>query len=282
MYLELALSKAAHYGLCAPEEGIGMPPTAGGRLLAAAWIRDESVIENGAVAAGVCVKASTGVVEAEGIGERCIEEWIRGAPLMEGLGAPPQWVSKNDLRTVPDARLLEESAGGARVRHVFVELMSETKAKWRYLSLYRVFECGYLATILDSFNERFFESPMASVGEARVALESELTQFLALVTNAGLEAHFGRLHDAFESARGHGNKFAVALDRALRRVKQPEGVSSKEQKGVWLCYRIRCAIVHAGIETIVFDAFPDAAVCVEALLPACEAAVLEYVGVVAI
>jgi hypothetical protein len=89
------------------------------------------------------------------------------------------------------------------------------------------------------------------------------------------------LHDEFEKSKNSGNRFAAALEHSFQHSGQPKTIKGKGQKGVLICYKIRCAIVHAGASSPIFDAYPDGPACLEPLLPVCELAVLQFMGIAA-
>ena len=103
-----------------------------------------------------------------------------------------------------------------------------------------------------------------SLAAAATSLDSELNQFLALVQTSTLEKHFESVHDAFENARISGNRFAAALEHSFKQTGQIKVAKGKWQKGVLICYKIRCAIVHAGLTSPLFDAYADGPTCLGA------------------
>ena len=147
------------------------------------------------------------------------------------------------------------------------------------MSLYRIFEHGYLSEVFETLKSAFFASPKDSLAAATLSLESELNQFLTLVQHTGLDNTFATLHDEFEKSRASGNRFAAALEHSFQQSGQLKSLKTKWQKGVLICYKIRCAIVHAGVSSLIFDAYADGPACLEAVLPACESAVLQFMGI---
>ena len=268
-------------GVCTPEADVGVPPTAAAQVLVGAWLSEPTTLLGTALAPQKCVYSMMDAGGAPSFPFRLVKEWSQVWPLLEGSAAPPIWVSKDQMQLLSNSRILEKTIPASRFQDLLLEAVSEVKAKWRYLSIYRIFEHGYLATVFETLKSAFFSSPKESVAAAAAALDSELNQFFALAQNAALQVYFESLHDAFYGARASGNRFASALDHSLNQTGQVKLAKNKWQKGVLICYKTRCAIVHAGASSPIFDAYPDGPECLQVMLPACESALLQFVGITA-
>lgn len=151
------------------------------------------------------------------------------------------------------------------------EVLFERRVRWRYIALYRIFEAAYLVGLKKSLDANFIENPKQALALAQTALESELSTFKALVEEQKLETKFNEFREVVDS--DDANRFFHAIKRSLRNSK-----SSNHQKGAEYCYKIRCAIVHAGQGDVVFDRFADAESGVSMLLKNMETAVIELLG----
>ena len=197
---------------------------------------------------------------------------------MDGVKVPPVWFAKCQIVIADQARVISSSNASLRFEELFLEAVSEVKTKWRFLSLYRALEHGYLSELFHVLEGQFFAAPRESVTAALAALDSELSQFITLAEGAAINAHFEAFCDEFESIKTAGNRFALAVDRSIDKSGQLKALNGKWQKGVLIFYKIRCAIVHAGMSSPIFDAYPDGTACLDRLLPISEAAVLDYLG----
>ena len=157
----------------------------------------------------------------------------------------------------------------------------EIKPKWRYLSLYRILEHGYLSEVFHTLMTEFFSTPKDSLKKASDAVGSEFTQFMALAETGSLETDFQVLLDEFEKAKALPNQFAIKVDRSIQQGRELAGFTSPAnwRRGVLVCYKIRNAIVHAGLPSPIFEAFPDGSECLEALLPTLELLTLKFLGI---
>lgn len=277
-YLEIVYDGTVECAsVCTPESGGSFPPTAASQILVGAWFSDPTLVNEHGVAPRKVVRRVRAAGTSNPYFGRLIQEWAYVCPLLEGYAVQPIWATKNQIQITSTSRIHAGQATG--FQNLFVEAVSEVKTKWRYLSLYRVFEHGYLSEVFETLKLAFFASPKESLAAATASLDSELNQFIALVQHSNLNSHFVLLHDEFEKARAAGNRFAAALEHSFQQTGQIKAVKGKDQKGVLICYKIRCAIVHAGATSPMFDAYPDGPICLEALLPVCESAVLQFVGV---
>jgi hypothetical protein len=182
---------------------------------------------------------------------------------------PPKWMSQGRFEFQANGlgRHTSMLTGG-----MLQEVLSETRIKWRFVSLYRIFESAYLVGLKEKITGDFLDRPSQVLSEASAALESELKTFQKLVETRQLE-------DFFESIRvfvdgDSTNKFLSALKRPQRGKKTPSGW----RQGVSYTYRIRCAIVHGGQDDIVFDRYADGEAALKSLLDVLENAVLSLLG----
>lgn len=264
-------------GVCTPRPDAGAPPTDIGRALVGAWIAKEEIVNDKVVEAGLFVETRRGVLERSDFPSRCIGEWAKACALLENADRPPVWLGNSLVQIGSGARILAGQPN-MQFHDVFVEILSEVKPKWRFISLYRVFEHGYLELLFNKFRDGFFTAPRESAESLRSALDSEQAQFLELVREAKLEPHFDAIYGGFASLE-NSNRFAATIGRVLKsRGSGAELAKSRAEKAVAMCYQVRCAIVHAGSAAPVFEKFPDAPALLEAVLPDFERAVLEFVG----
>ena len=281
-YLEILLDGTLECaGVCAPTNAGSPPPTAASQVLVGAWFADQTLLNGTNIASQKVIRRIKAGSPATAFPSRVFNEWADVCPLLDGCASQPAWVTANQIQITSASRIQVGQSPGYRFQDLFVEAVSEVKTKWRYLSLYRIFEHGYLAEVFETLKSAFFASPKESLAAATTSLDSELNQFLALVQNAGLDGHFAALVDEFDKAKAAGNRFAAALEHSFQQSGQLKAIKGKGQKGVLICYKIRCAIVHAGMSSQIFDAYPDGPACLELLLPVCESAVLHFVGLTA-
>ena len=267
-------------GVCTPENSAGAPPTSASQFLVGAWFSDSTLLDKDKmILPQKIVKAVRSGITPQPFSVRLLAEWASICPLLEGTAVPPCWVSKNQLQLTSGSRLLAGMVSACRFQDLFIEAVSEVKTKWRFLSLYRIFEHGYLSGIFETLQSNFFDAPKESLNDATKSIASELNQFLLLVQQAGLDNTFESIYDEFEKMMSARNRFALALERSFQKDRQLDTLTTRSQKGVLVCYKIRCAIVHAGVSAPIFDAFRDGAACLEALLPVCELAVLQFLGI---
>jgi hypothetical protein len=187
---------------------------------------------------------------------------------VSALPKEPHWVSFARIEISAGALASDKDLIPGRLMQ---EVLSESRVRWRYVALYRIFESAYLVGLRQRLLSEFLQSPQEELANAQKALESELSSFKALVEEKKLEAQFDAIRSAVDGARQ--NKFLLAIKRALRHSK-----SSMHTTGVEYAYKIRCAIVHAGQKDVVFDRYEDAEEGVELVLSIMEEAVFELLG----
>lgn len=279
-YLELLnAGTVVSMAVLTPVEFEEKPSTAAGQTLAAAWFTNPSIID------GQKIKTQS-VVSAYRVGgplidfsSRLVLEWAAACLLFDGSMTSPSWILKAQISIAGEGRISSANNHGFRFEALFLEAVSEVKAKWRFLSTYRVLEHGYLSEVFQAVQAGFFTSPKETLEIGLDSLGSELKQFIALVNAAGLQTQFETFHDQFDQCIAGGNRFAIALNHSITKTGQTKQVNSKWQKGVLLFYKVRCAVVHAGITSPIFDAYPDGAACLETLLPTCEQVMLDFLGI---
>lgn len=183
--------------------------------------------------------------------------------------APPQWMSHGRFEFEADGlgRHTSMLTGG-----MLQEVLSETRIKWRFVSLYRIFESAYLVVLKEKITKDFLDRPSQVLSEASAALESELKTFQELVETRQLDAFFESIRVLVDG--DSTNRFLFALKRP-RRGKQS---STGWRQGVSYIYRMRCAIVHAGQDDIVFDRYADGEAALNIVLNVLESAVLSLLG----
>ena len=174
---------------------------------------------------------------------------------------------------------LTSQAAGLKYKELFLEAVAEYKNKWRFVSLYRILEHGCLFEIFQRLSVAFFSAPKDSLKIAQDCVQSELKQFLSFVEQASLQTQFESLFDQFEAAMAGGNQFAIAVEHSIQQNDQKNQGVGRWKAGVVVCYKIRCAIVHAGLSAPIFDAYPDGSFLLEALLPSLESTALSFLGV---
>ncbi|MFC2045886.1 hypothetical protein ACFLUH_04330 [Chloroflexota bacterium] len=160
---------------------------------------------------------------------------------------------------------------------LFKVAFEETAIKWRFLSLYRILERGYLKSILQNINQDFMKSPKSTVNDASQRLDAEYMQFIGLVTDNDLNSFFEDFADCIENLSSSMNKYAIMLKREISN--KETNKNSKYASGVLQCYRVRCSIVHASSSGLVIDEFDDADDALRSLIIPLESAVMKYLGI---
>ncbi|MEN3333732.1 MAG: hypothetical protein V7641_3097 [Blastocatellia bacterium] len=139
-YLELILDGSREgFGVQTPKPGLGVPPTQTGQALVKGWFADSSiVVDDTAIHEGLLLRGMASVPKHRDFSRRLIETWADVYPLLEGSNVPPPWVTQNQIIMFRGSRILSAESPGLRYENLFIEAVSEVKAKWRYLSLYRI------------------------------------------------------------------------------------------------------------------------------------------------
>jgi hypothetical protein len=189
----------------------------------------------------------------------------------------PAWVGRTQVLVDTDSLVLQPK--GSSYDDLFIEILYEPKVKWRFLSMYRVFEHGYLTAVLDTIKSAFLQNPKQSLADGLTQLESELNQLTNLIKLKDLQTHFEEFHDAFDVQLKDMNKYAWAIKSAVDRSGWLKQRPKKWELGVMLFYKLRCSIVHAGMNTPFYEGYDDAAACVNGLLAKTENACLGFLRI---
>lgn len=280
-FLEISLGSDARFrALLVPAGPSELPVTAAGRFLVENWAVNESLVADRMLLENVVITGEEGVVSSLGFCHDFVDAWIVAKAAFNGSPKPPKWLGVSTIHISPEARLTKTDIPVLKFTNLLLESISETKAKWRFLALYRIFEHGYLSEILQTIQRNFFGSPKETLDSCRISVESEVRQFDALCTSSGLEAYFERFLESFERSKSSFNRYACALDNSLNKDGQLNQLQGRAAaKGVLICYKIRCSIVHSGLSAPIFEAYPDAPLCVEDIIGDLESAALAFLGV---
>jgi len=182
----------------------------------------------------------------------------------------PQWTECNSVEL--DASGLvhrPEMMSG----NLLQEALCETRPRWRFVALYRVFESAYLLAVRDAFMDTFFSNPKAATDKTKKALEAEVNQFEEVVKLHQLQSYFEAVTAEVDALPA--NEFLQAVRRDIAPPNRPPVAW---ETGVAIIYKLRCSIVHAGQKSVIFDRYPDGNVALIALTPLLEKAVLALLG----
>ncbi len=250
------------------------PPTDVESLLVQAWLSSDRITDE-----KDCLRKNIVVFE-----------WLPKVPeatksVTRALsGVVPRGSSNQTTRSWSDAglvalkttsRLLQHN-DGELLRRLFGESATEQAPRWRFLSLYRILEHGYLENVFKDLASRFFSEPKESLDSATNALKSEVEQFVRLVDLNSLKSHFEEICRINDSLTASGNQFAILLEREA---KKRSTYQEAFKRGVALCYQTRCSIVHAGSHSVVFDKSPGGDTALLAFLPEMEKAAAQFLGI---
>jgi hypothetical protein len=252
------------------EDTLGPPPTAGEKMFVRLFSQDQSVFEE--VRKG-------GLLLASWTPARLSRE-VRDTLLASfGVSATPPaipssipWAQSVDIVLDPSSPFLQKGSLAA------VKLMNrafrQTEPRWKFLTLYQVLEHGFLLSILNALNSQFLQHPAQAINDAAEALKNDLTKFVELIKAHSLNSTFDELESNLKSIE-LTNRFAAALERQWQ--KESSRVQG-DQKGAFICYKIRCSIVHAG-DSLTYEAYTDADAAVILALSCLEKAVIKYAGI---
>jgi len=135
-------------------------------------------------------------------------------------------------------------------------------------------EARFLREVKEGLLASFPTEPKRSLENALSALKSEAVQLSRLAETK--KSHFEMIYHAIHDVAG-SNQLAAALMRKLS--EQPTETKSPEWKGgSALTYFLRCAIVHAGQKDMIYEAYPDGDILVEAIMEYVEEASLALAG----
>lgn len=266
---------------------IVLPPTEAEKVITRAWHLDERVVED----EGSDTKLILNRIfliwksgEYEKIGEhsrKAIYSLLHVSEQESESTCDAGWWDRTTFNLRGGCLLL---TGTKTDLILFKSAICETTARWRFLSLYRIFERGYLASILDTLNQEFMQSPASALSTAQKYLENECLQFVAFVRKHNLSDFFEEFSDSLQKLIDTDkNRYAIMLEKTCKedyffKILNREP-SSKDIKGVLLCYITRCSIVHAGSVSLVFDEFDDANDALRSLVVPMENAVMKYMGI---
>lgn len=163
---------------------------------------------------------------------------------------------------------------------LFKAAFGEIVIRWRFLSLYRILERGYLRSILQNINQEFMKSPKSTVNYASQRLDDEYSQFVGLVKAHQMDSFFEDFANCIESLSDSMNRYVIMLKREISENRLNK--NTKVENGVLQCYKVRCSIVHAGVGALVIDEFSDADDALRSLVVPLENAVIKYVGITTI
>ncbi|MBT0778934.1 hypothetical protein [Paracoccus sp. pheM1] len=164
---------------------------------------------------------------------------------------------------------------GARVAlDCLLNSYATSPLKFRFLELYRVMEALFLADVKKRLLDNFDAEPALALSAASNALQSELSQIVALA-----EPHKELFEECWTNLNDlkNTNRFVTALFKRLDN-KKANG-QGKWQSGAALIYQIRCAVVHAGEKDMIFENFTDGDAAILAILPTVEIAALRMLGI---
>lgn len=251
-----------------------LPPTDAEVLLVQAWLTTdkltnaEHLLRNNVVV----FEWLPGVPEAA----KAVTRAISGVSAISGPATTTRsWSNAGLVALNANSRLLDHK-DGEFLRRLFVESATETAPRWRFLSLYRILEHGYLENVFNELSHRFFTEPNDALEAATNSLKSELSQFIKLADKHGLKTYFEEISRINDSLVASGNQFAILVEReAKKKGSFPESY----KRGVAVCYQIRCSIVHAGTHSVVFDKSPGAEAALTAQLTEIEKAAAKFLGI---
>jgi hypothetical protein len=249
------------------------PPTDAEPVLVQAWFASEKLTDtDGQLRSNIVVFEWFPGISSEA---KAVIRALSGARGHDGSSTTSRsWENAGLVALRTTSRLLQHG-DSELLRRLFCESATEKVPRWRFLSLYRILEHGYLESVFSELSSRFFSEPREALETATKSLRSEVEQFVGLVDAHGLKPHFEeilRLNDALVAA---GNRFACLVDREAKK----QAYSESFKRGVALCYQIRCSIVHAGGYSVVFDKSPGGNEALIAHLPEMDKAVAQFLGV---
>jgi hypothetical protein len=175
-----------------------------------------------------------------------------------------------------NSRLIEKSSAYSNLLTLAAQ---EESIRWRFLGFYRILERGYLNAVLDSINQTFFQAPKMSIGNAEKILSNEINQLVELVKNYQLKSFFEQFAQEVKNLKKNGNRYVTTLDREYDTDPRKKDFQGAFQKGAFLCYKVRCSIVHAGGTSLIFEHFEDGEEALLELVMPLEQAVLKYLDI---
>lgn len=188
----------------------------------------------------------------------------------------PPWLEKSTLTLSKNSRLIEKSSAYS---NLLILAAQEKSIRWRFLGFYRILEHGYLNAVLESINQTFFQSPKMAIGEAEKTLSNEINQLVELVKNNQLKSFFEQFAQKAKILKNNGNRYVTMLEREYDSDPRKKDFQGMFQKGAFLCYKVRCSIVHAGGTSLIFEHFEDGEEALLELVMPLEQAVLKYLEI---
>lgn len=279
-----------HYSSDGTQTELSIPPTEAEKLLVRAWHSKKEVIEG--VSAGQDQLINNKIVILWRKGEyETFSEASRNAlyALLHASGTETssvcnekwweEWQKVTNFNLSNECCLLDYNKDKTD-SVLFKAAFGEIVIRWRFLSLYRILERGYLSSILQNINKEFMKSPRSTVAYASHRLEDDYSQFVDLVKTYQMDSFFEDFANYMESLSDGMNEYAIRLKREISEDRLNK--NSKVENGVLQCYKVRCSIVHAGSSALVIDEFSDADDALRSLLIPLENAVIKYVGITTI
>lgn len=254
-----------------------LPSTDAERLLVKAWnwspqlisLEDNRIIRNAVVVAWVNTRQPS---EEH---ERSVESLFCIGGKKAVAAHKATWTTASRINIRSNARILDS----ARKNTDLLRLANiEQDIRWKFLGFYRVLEYGYLKSVLESLERSFFRSPKSALAEAQESIGTEINQFINLIETCGLISYFDRFVDVADKLRMENNQFCSSLERQWDKETRKPQFSGKFKKGAYLCYQVRCAIVHAGDISLLYESFDDADMALLAFAIPLEEAITEYLG----
>jgi hypothetical protein len=275
-----------------PRIQVDMPPTEAEKLIVKAWQLEKEVIEDSSTTGPKLINNKVLVLWKKGEYEDLSEGGRKVLyALLHASGSETpsvckemwweQWKNATNLDLSDTCCILDNRDDKDLL--LLKAAFEETIIKWRFLSLYRILERGYLKSILSKIQQEFMRSPQTTISDASQLLSNECSQFVGLVRDHDLRSFFEDFATDLDILSSGMNKYAIMLKRELSEDKllsrQAFAPGNKYVKGVLLCYKIRCSIVHAGASHLMFDEFSDADDALRSLLMPLGNAVMNYVGI---
>lgn len=277
-WMSLALMRGGVYecwAVIVPKTGSSLTlATANGQFLVRAWMTESTVLTALSVP-GSLISYVPKTCSNISFVKKVLANWSLSCQLHHTV--VPAWVGHPQILVDADSLVLQQT--GSSYDDLFVEMLYEPKVKWRFLSMYRVFEHGYLTAVLEGIKSTFLQNPKQTLSDGITSLESEVNQLTNLIERADLKTHFEEFHDAFDIQLQVNNRFAWAIKHALDKSGLLKRSPKKWEKGVMLFYKLRCSIVHAGMGTPFYEGFDDAADCINGLLAKTESACLGFLRI---
>jgi hypothetical protein len=191
----------------------------------------------------------------------------------------PPWLEKSTLSISQTSRLISQSTAYSNLLTLAAQ---EKSIRWRFLGFYRIFERGYLNAVLESINQSFFQAPKTTLENAEKTLSNEINQLVELAAKHNLSFFFETFALQLKNLKKNRNRYATMLERECDTDPRKKEFQGEFKKGVFLCYKIRCSIVHASGTSLIFDNFEDGEDALLAVIEPLEQAVLKYLGIIVV